>query len=370
MARPTKIYIDLAALRENLINIKKYAKTKVMMLVKADAYGHGAVICAKQAEKTGFDYLGVASIEEAVQLRQNGIKLPILSLGPIPSGSEEDCILFDVEQAVSAPDELKRLAVFAKKIQKTAYVHIKIETGMHRTGVRAGEDLAKLLDKIKACELIQIKGVFTHFAQSDTFDKDYTRAQITEFNKAVEQIKNAVGDCGLVHAANSGGILSYPEYAFDMVRAGIACYGYYPSSQTEQPINLKPVLSLKTAIVAINKLYKGESVSYGSRFTAQKDMLVAVLPVGYGDGYKRALSNKAEVLVGKKRAKILGTICMDMLMIDVTDIKAQVGDEVILIGENEFDKISAEELAEHAQTISYEILLSFTKRVPKVYLNE
>lgn len=370
MARPTKSYIDLAALKENLKNIKAFAKTKVMMLVKADAYGHGSVICAKQAEKMGIDYLGVASIEEGVQLRQNGIKSPILSLGPICIGSEEECVLFYIEQAVATVDEVKRLSFFATKMQKSVGIHIKIETGMHRTGVRAGEDLNDLLCAIKECEFLKVKGVFTHFAQSDTCEKEYTNMQAAEFNKAVLQIKNTIGDCGLVHASNSGGILSYPEYKFDMVRAGIACYGYYPSQQIQRSIKLKPVLSFKTAIAVINKLKKGESVSYGSSFVATKDMLVAVLPVGYGDGYKRLLSNKAEVLVGKKRAKIIGTICMDMLMIDVTDIDAHVGDEVILIGENEFDVISADELAEHAQTISYEILISITQRVPKVYLNE
>lgn len=370
MARPTVSYVDLAALRENLKNIKSYVNTKVMMLVKADAYGHGLVACALQAEKTGVDYLGVASIEEGALLRQNGIKLPILSLGPIPLGSEEDCVLFDIEQAVSAPCEVKRLADFAKKIQKDVNIHIKIETGMHRTGVRAGEELDELLNEITSRKNVKVKGVFTHFAQSDTADKNYTNQQVAIFKEAVAQVKEKIADCGLVHVANSGAILSYPEFKFDMVRAGIACYGYYPSKQTEQPIKLKPVLSFKTAIVAINKLCSGESVSYGSVFTAKKDMRVAVLPVGYGDGYKRLLSNKAEVLVGNKRAKVLGTVCMDMTMIDVTDIDVQVGDEVILIGSDGNNAITADELAEHAQTISYEILLSLTKRVKRVYINE
>ena len=370
MARPTVSFVDLAILRQNLINIKSSTNAKVMMLVKANAYGHGAVECAKQAEKVGIDYLGVATIEEGIELRQNGIKLPILSLGPIPIGSEEDCILADIEQAVGSKEEVERLSYFTQKNKKTLGIHIKIETGMHRTGVRTGEDLEELLNTIKQNEYIRIKGMFTHFAQSDTFDKAYTDMQVKEFKKAIEQIKNSVGDCGIIHASNSGGILSYPEYKFDMVRAGITCYGYYPSHQTKKTIELKPVLSLKTAIVAINKLKKGESVSYGSRFTAQKDMLVAVLPIGYGDGYKRLLSNRGEVVLNGKRAKILGTVCMDMTMIDVTDIPANVGDEVILLGNDGKLSITADELAEISQTISYEILLSFTSRIPKVYLNE
>ena len=370
MARPTVSYIDLAILRQNLINIKSSTKTKVMMLVKANAYGHGIVECAKQAEKVGIDYLGVASVEEGSLLRQNGIKLPILCLGPIPLGCEEECVFADIEQTVASKEEVARLALFAEKAQKTLGVHIKIETGMHRTGVRKGEDLEELLNEIKQSEYITIKGVFTHFAQSDTSDKSFTDIQIKEFNNAIVQIKKLVGDCGIVHTSNSGGILSYPEYNFDMVRAGIACYGYYPSSQTKKSIKLKPVLSLKTSIVAINKLKKGESVSYGSHFTAKKDMLVAVLPIGYGDGYKRLLSNKGEVLVNGKRARILGTVCMDMTMIDVTDIDSKVGDEVILLGSDGKNLITADELAQHAQTISYEILISFTSRIPKVYLNE
>lgn len=370
MARPTIILIDLANLRQNLINIKSSVNSKVMMLVKADAYGHGAVECAKQAQTVGIDYLGVAAVEEGIELRQNGINLPILSLGPIPIGSEEECVKFDIEQAVGSKEEVERLSCFAQKNKKALGVHIKIETGMHRTGVRTGEELEKLLNTIKQSEYIKIKGVFTHFAQSDTFDKAYTDMQVKEFKKAIEQIKNFVGDCGIIHASNSGGILSYPEYTFDMVRAGIACYGYYPSAKTKKTIELKPVLSLKTAIVAINNLKKGESVSYGSRFTAQKDMRMAVIPVGYGDGYKRLLSNRGEVLLNGKRTKILGTVCMDMTMIDVTDIPAKVGDEVLLIGNDGKNSITADELAEISQTISYEILLSFTSRVPKVYLNE
>lgn len=370
MARPTIAYVDLEKLRQNLINIKNSTSARVMMVVKADAYGHGAVRCAKQAEKVGIDYLGVASVEEGVQLRNNNIKLPILCLGPISSGSEENCILNEIEQAVGTPEEVVKLSKSADKLKKEARIHIKIETGMHRTGVRAGEDLTQLLNQIKQCKNIKIKGVFTHFAQADTFDKSYTQNQVKEFENAVKQIKSTLGDCGIVHASNSAGILSYPEYKFDMVRAGIVCYGYYPSSKTKQTVKIKPVLSFKTAIVAINTLKKGESVSYGSRFTADKDMLVAVLPVGYGDGYKRILSNKGEVLILGKRARILGTVCMDMTMVDVTEIGAKIGDEVTLIGTDGNEEITADELAMHAQTISYEIMLSLTPRVPKVYLNE
>ena len=372
MARPTKCYIDLSALKDNFTAVKKQVgKSLVLCLVKADAYGHGLVPAAQTLEKAGADYFGVASLEEGALLRQNGIHKPVLCLGPLPFGSEDLCVDYALDQAVCTVEALRRLEKAAEEKQTEAGVHIKIETGMHRTGVRPGEALAEVLTALRACPHLRLDGVFTHFSSSDSFDDTATKRQTAEFLTAIRQIREAGFSGFLTHCANSGAILSYPELYFDMVRAGVILYGYYPSKETKRPFAVKPVLSFKTAIVALEDVKKGESVSYSGTFTAEKDLKAAVLPVGYGDGYKRALSNRAFVLIGGKKAPILGNICMDMTMVDVTDIpEAALGSEAVLIGSQQEETIGADELAEYAQTISYEIMLSLTARVPKIYLTQ
>lgn len=372
MARPTKCYVDLNAFKKNIKNIKDAINTKVLVLVKANAYGHGLVEIADCSEKIGVDYLGVASVEEGVILRQNGITIPVLCLGPIPIGSEKMCVENDIDQAVSNIDEVSRLVCAAKELNKQLRIHIKIETGMHRTGVRAGKALDELLAYIKSDDRIVLDGVFTHFSTSDSADRTYTDFQKKEFDKAVAQVKgfdNSFGNI-IVHCSNSGAILNYPEYACDMVRAGIMVYGCYPSKETKKSIKLYPVMSLKTAIVEINDLKAGECISYGATYTAKKDMRIAVLPIGYADGYKRLLSNRGRALINGKTAKIVGRVCMDMMMVDITDIDAQVGNEAVLIGKSGNEEITADEVANHAETISNELLTSFTSRVPRIYLNE
>ncbi len=368
-SRPTKCIINLNNLINNFNAIKMHVNKKVLALVKADAYGHGLVRCAEALEKAGVDYLGTASLEEAQQLREAGIKCPILCLGALPLLSEDICVNFFVDQSISTVEEIERIEQYASKVNKIANVHIKIETGMHRTGVRSGDELNSLLDKIQNSDYVNLKGVFTHFALSDSDCKEYTEVQAKEFDKAVMQIKEFGFNDVIVHCANSGAILQYPSLSFDMVRAGIILYGYYPSLQTLKTISVKPVLSFKTGIVAVNKVYKGEKIGYGCTYEADRDMVVAVLPVGYGDGYKRLISNRGYVLVNGKKAPITGRICMDMTMVDITNIpEAKIGDEVILIGEQKDLSISADDLAKWSETISYEIMLSITGRVPKVYV--
>ena len=367
MSRPTKCFVDLKAFKKNISNIKLHtAPSKLLVLVKADAYGHGLIHIGAAAQEAGADYLGVACVEEGLQLKNAGITLPVLCLGPIPRGSERDCVEYSIEQTVSKLNEVERLEEYCRAHNKQCNVHIKIETGMHRTGVRAGDELAELIDAIKQTRHITVKGVFTHFATADEADGEYTLFQAREFNKAVQQVKNAGFD-PIVHCANSGAVLDYPELNFDMVRAGIICYGYYPSRQVEKSIEIYPVLSFKTAIVEINRVKKGEGIGYGRTFVAPRDMTVAVLPVGYGDGYKRALSNKGYVLINGKKAGILGNVCMDMTMVDITDISAKLFDEAVLIGKQGNEVISADTLADLCGTISYEIMLSITARVPKIY---
>ena len=238
---------------------------------------------------------------------------------------------------------------------------------MHRLGVRPGDELEELLNVVLKSKNLRLKGVFTHFASSDSKDKTYTFLQAENFKKAVDQIKEK-GLSFITHCSNSGGILAYPDLSFDMVRAGIILYGYYPSNEVEKSVKVNPVLSFETAIIAIKKVYKGEKISYGGTFTAEKDMLIAVLPVGYGDGYKRLGSNSGFVLINGKKSNILGRICMDMTMVDVTDMDASVGDKVALIGEQGEEKITCDDVALWCQTISYEIPLSITNRVNKEYV--
>lgn len=369
MARPTECIIDLRKLICNYKNIKKHIGKKVLALVKADAYGHGLIQCAKALQDAHIDYLGTASLEEAVILRNANITCPILCVGPLPLESEEMCVKYSIDQAISSVGEFNRIEHCCKNNNQNAFIHIKIETGMHRTGIHCGNELDELLTKIKKSNFVKIKGVFTHFAESDSSSRNYTDFQAKEFLKAVDQIKNMGFDDIIVHCANSGAILQYPEYTFDMVRAGIILYGYYPSTETKKSFNIEPVLSFKTNIVAINSVKKGESISYGCTFTAEKDMTVAVIPVGYGDGYKRIMSNKGHVLINGKKASITGRICMDMTMVDITEIPdVRIGDEVVLIGNQKNLQITADDLAEWSDTISYEIMLSITGRVLKKYV--
>lgn len=369
MARPTKCVIDLNAFRENLNAVKnEVGHTKIMALVKADAYGHGLEQMAAEAQDWGIDYLGTATLEEGVQLRKSGINVPILCLGALPLGSEELCVMHQIDQAVFSEEALFRLQKVCEGCHSFINVHLKIETGMHRTGVRSGRALQAVLDALRHCSNIRLKGVFTHFAASDTQDDAYTRQQAEAFAAALEQIRKNGFHGFLVHCANSGAILSYPELYFDMVRAGIVLYGYYPSKQTKKPFSVKPVLSWETAVAAVNEVKAGETISYSGTFRASHDMRVAVLPVGYGDGYRRLLSNRAEVLIHGKRAPVVGNICMDMTMVDVTEIPdVSLGDSVVLIGRQGNERITAEELAALCGTISYEIMLSITPRVPKEY---
>ena len=368
MARPTRCIVDLNKIVYNYNNIKNFTGKKVLVLVKADAYGHGIVECSKALEKAGVDYLGTASLEEGVILRNAGITCPILCVGVLPSDSENLCVDYDIDQAVSSVEDIDVLENYCKEKNNTINVHIKIETGMHRSGVRTGNDLAALLNKIKESDFVNLKGVFTHFAMSDSCDSKYTLCQAEEFKNAVEQIKKTGFDNFIVHCANSGAILQYPELYFDMVRAGIITYGYYPDEETVKSFDLQPALSFLTNIVTVNEVKKGEFISYGCTFKAEKDMRVAILPVGYGDGYKRIMSNKGYVLIDGKKAPVTGRICMDMTMVDVTDIPcAKKGDEAVLIGQQKNCSVTADDLAKWADTINYEIMLSITKRVPKIY---
>ncbi len=370
MLRPTQAYVDTQALKDNLTAIRSLLAphVKCMAIIKADAYGHGMVPAAHAALEAGADYLGVAIIEEGALLRQAGIRAPILVLGGLLPEQTDEAVEHDLDLTVFSESILRALAQSAEKLRKTCGVHIKIDTGMNRIGIKDPAVFDALLDIFEQSPSLQFKGIYTHFATSEIEDKTFTLEQ-AERLKAYARTARARGFSPIVHAANSGAILDLPQLHFDMVRAGICLYGYDPAPKTTRTIALKPVMTWKTQIVHIKELQIGDTVSYGRTFTAKQPMRIATLPVGYGDGYKRCLSNKASVLIRGRRAPIIGTVCMDQVMCDVTHIKdASIGDPVVLLGTQGSERIDADDLAAWAGTISYEILLSISPRVPRIYV--
>ena len=370
--RPTQAVIDLGALRQNIRELRALLRPdcKFMAIVKANAYGHGMLAVAKAAIQAGAEYLGVAIAEEGIALSNHGIRVPILVLGaPMPYIMEE-AIACDLRQSVFSVKDCNALQDVAKRLGRRCKVHIKIDTGMNRIGVRTVDDLVRLINCLKDCPNIEIEGMFTHFAQSDDLDSSYTEWQYERFMEFVRIARN-MDVSPMLHCCNSGAILKHADrMQLDLVRAGTAMYGYSPALGYGIDSALKPVLSWKTMVVNVKQLAVGESVSYGRRYTAKVPSVIATLPVGYGDGYRRCMSGKAQVLIHGKRVPVVGAICMDQCMVDVTGLTGVCrGDEAILIGCQGEDTINADEMAEWAGTISYEILLSISARVPRKYID-
>ncbi|MCD8089230.1 MAG: alanine racemase, partial [Clostridiales bacterium] len=329
------------------------------------------VEAAKVCLFNGAEYLAVANCDEALSLRANSIMEPVLILGYTVSGNLGAVIENNITQTVFSKEMAEEISREALKLGKTCRVHIKIDTGMGRLGFLPNEKSIEEIMYISRLPGIFTEGIFTHFAESDSADKSYTRLQAERF----AYVCGALEEKGLKlirHCANSAAVLDMlPELKYDMVRAGIILYGYYPSDEVKRSIDIKPVMSLKTHIGYVKPLAAGSSVSYGRTFTAKKDMKVATVPVGYADGYMRCFSNKARVIVKGCYAPIVGRICMDQFMIDVSGVPSvAMGDEVILLGEEKGLKIDADELAGLGDTISYEILCAVGKRVPRVYIRD
>lgn len=363
--RPTWAEVDLKNLAYNFHQIKKRLapKTKVMVCVKADAYGHGMIPVSRKLVSCGVDFLGVASIDEGIKLREAGIRLPILILGAI---MKEDALpLFKYHLTPTLfTDELalhlnKKAAAKKQKIK----VHIKVDTGMGRIGVLYSQAF-EFIKKVNSLEFIEIEGVSTHLSSADT-DSALTRGQISGFNRLILRLRREAIDIPLYHCANSIGLINYKESHFNLVRPGIVVYGLYPKAGLD--ISLKAVLSLKTKAVYVKQVPQGYGISYGRTYVTKRRTNVVTLPIGYGDGYPRNLSNKADVLIRGKRFKISGRVCMDQIMVDVGSLKVKPGEEVVLIGAQGSQRISAEELALLSDTIPYEILCSLGSRVPRVY---
>ena len=379
LLRRTWAEIDLDALAQNFREVRKAADPKAMVccVVKADAYGHGAVRVAREFASLGADWFAVSNLEEALQLRQAGIETPVLVLGYTPADKAGTLSRENISQCVYSLEYARDLSRFAQEAGVEVNIHLKIDTGMSRLGFYyqdISRDEAAVEEVKEACSLPGLvpQGIFTHFAVSDEGQAGdaFTMRQFGCLKEMIESLARAGVTFPVRHCANSAGVFDYPLSHLDMVRAGIVLYGLYPSGELRSRPALKPALALKSVVSHVKTLLPGATVSYGRKFTAQHEMRVATVPVGYADGYPRLLSpGGAEVLIRGKRCPILGRICMDQLMADVTALgQVRVGDTVTLIGRDGEEEITADELAEKEGTINYEVVCALSKRVPRVYV--
>ena len=362
--RPTWCEINLDNLTDNYNAIKKRVgdQVELMPVIKADAYGHGAIECAKMLLSIGASRFAVARVDEAIQLRKAGISCSILILGYISLEDIDILIEWDLTPTIYTVEFAEEIS---KKTHRKVKVHIKLDTGMGRLGFKGIKESISAVERIYALYNIDIEGIYSHFAVSDEKNKEYSYGQIKLFEEIIAKLKTMGIEIYLKHFSNSAGIIDLPNSFYNCVRPGIMLYGLYPSENVlKQNIELKPVKSFKTRVSNIKSLSKGQSVSYGRKFIAKDERTIAVLAVGYGDGYSRCLSNKGEVFIKGQRAKIIGTVCMDQCMIDISHISGvKIGDEVLLYG----IELPIEEIAEKIGTINYEITCMITMRVPKLY---
>lgn len=365
-----KIDLDAAAYNMEQMKNRIGGGARLIAVVKTDAYGHGAVLLAEVFEK--LDYVwgyAVATLDEGIVLRKHGIKKPILVLGCVFPDQYDDMVRNEIRAAVYMEEMAGKIAEAAERAGKKAYIHIKVDTGMGRIGFPVTEESADIIERISRMENIEVEGMFTHFAKADERDKTYTYEQHRKFMWMKVQMEKRNVVIPYYDCDNSAGIIDFPDMKHDLARAGISTYGMYPSEEVNRDaVDLKPVLSLVSHVIFVKTVEPGTSISYGGTFVAPKQMKVATIPVGYGDGYPRSLSNKGCVLIHGKRARILGRVCMDQFMVDVTDIpEVQFMDQAVLIGEDQDDRITVEELAELSGRFNYEFVCCLGKRIPRVY---
>ncbi len=364
--RKNQRVVDLQAIRDNVRALKAAIgeSVQLMAVVKADAYGHGMLKVARAAIEAGAAYLGVATPDEGVLLREDGIDAPILIFGALNRDGAQAAVQYGLTQTVCRAEMIDWLYEECRRQEKEAFVHLKVDSGMGRIGVRTVDEAQSVLDALEACPGVKLTGAYTHFADADGDTEAFTLRQLALF----EEICRILPANILRHAANSAATLRYPQTHFDMVRPGIAMYGC-PPVKTDLP--LRPAQRWVTEVVHVKEIAPGDTVSYGRTFTAQKQMRVATIPVGYGDGYHRMLSGRGKVLIGGKMAPILGRVCMDQTMVDVTDIPEAVpGAETVLLGRQGENEITPDQLGAWAGTISYEVLLAPTARVPRSYAHD
>ncbi len=369
VVRPTYVEVDLSRITENYQAIQaQVAPATVMPILKANGYGHGLVEIGRHLETLNAPYLGVAFLEEGILLREAGLKTPILVLGGILDNQVPLFLQYDLTLTASSVEKLTQIDKAAKSKGVTAKVHLKIDTGMERLGVHY-YNADSLLEAALACEHCHVEGIFSHFANSDTDDLSSAEIQLARFQNVLNFYKERNLPPPMRHMANSGAILQMPHSHYDMVRAGILLYGVYPSSDVPRSVIVRPALSWKSRVVYFKVVKPGHPVSYGSTWQSDHMVRVVTVPVGYGDGYFRALSNKTQVIIRDKAYPVVGRICMDQMMVNIEWESAYNGDEVILIGESDNESITCDQLAELAGTIPYEILTNINTRVPRIYID-
>ncbi|MCL4545667.1 MAG: alanine racemase [Chloroflexi bacterium] len=370
LARPAWITVDLGSIQQNLELIRQQigAATSVLAVVKSHAYGHGAVPVAKVALASGARILGVTCLDEAIELRNSGITADILMLGYTPAWQANTIVAHNIITTAFDPELLEPLYRASVLMGRPARVHIKVDTGMSRLGPLV-DDIDQLCDRARALSGISVEGLFTHFATADAVDSQHTREQLGRFTRAIEIVRKNGLDPQWIHAANSAAMFRHPESHFNLVRPGAALYGLNPCSETMRPPGLVPALSFQALVAQVKLVPSGTSVSYGATWVAARPTKLAVLQAGYADGIRRAPQPWPEVLIRGKRAKLVGVICMDMSIADVTDIPAvQEGDVATFLGAQGDDRISVEEVAGQLGTLGYEVLTGLAPRVPRVYV--
>jgi len=365
--------VNLDAIAQNVKNIKKLIgkKKELMAVVKGNAYGHDILEISSVVLENGATRLAVARLEEAIFLRKAGITVPILVLGLTLKPQAESLVSYDITPTVCEFEMIEKLSELAVQMNKMAKIHLKVDTGMGRIGIFP-DDVLRFIKRIKALKKVEIEGIFTHFSVADEKDKFYTEEQFKKFIEILTILEKEGIKIPIKHVGNSATLLDLPHMWLDMVRPGLAIYGLYPSKEVKKTINLIPAQQFKTKIVFIKELPRGESISYGRIYITKRRMRVASLPVGYADGYNRLLSNQGEVLVRGQRVPIIGRVCMDQCMIDVTNLtQVEIGDEVVLWGRQGEEMITVEEIAQKIRTINYEIVhLPDKKRVAKLFIKD
>lgn len=380
MVKRTWAEISLNAIEHNynVIRNKVADDTKVCCVIKADGYGHGAVELSQIYEKLGADFFAVSNIDEGIEIRKSGSKLPIVILGYTPVSEAENLAEYDISQAVFSLEYAKELSEKCVEEDCICKMHIKVDSGMSRIGFMCQEfprDEYSIEEICEACCLpnLEVEGLFTHFCVSDedAEGREFTNKQYENFIHVRDSLKKRGVDISVVHCSNSGAIEDYPETCCDMVRAGIILYGLAPSSKLADRLDLVPAMTLKTVVAFVKEVQKGATISYGRTFTADRKMKIATVPIGYADGFIRQNAKDGYMTVNGKKAKIVGRICMDQTMLDVTNIEdVKTGDEVVVFGTGENGEPTADSLAENTGTINYETVCLVGKRVPRIYIKD
>jgi alanine racemase len=365
----TKAEVDLGALAYNYHQLRQLAppSVKFLAVVKADAYGHGAIPVSKKLEELGADFLGVATVKEGIELRNEEIKRPILVLSGIYQEEVEDVLAYQLTPMVYRLEIAESLATRARKKGQTIPVHIKVDTGMGRIGVIA-EEAPAFVNRLRKFENLTIEGIASHFATADEGNSSFTEEQLKRFSRTIEEMKKLAIDPPFCHIANSAALVNLPAAHFTLVRPGIMLYGSYPSPALKDKVSLRQVMSWMSLVADLKQVPEDYPISYGRTFVTQRPSIIAAIPVGYADGYNRLFSNRGEVLIKGMRAPVVGRVCMDWTMVDVTDIPGvEVGDEVVLMGSQSGQEITPEEMGGRIGTIPYEILCAVGKRVQRIY---